>query len=318
MRRVIISILVVAAVVAGAVPVTAEDTDDPRVEWSSPFDEPPAEDEPLDVSDGTIRLNADIYDDSEIDYVEIEREYSDDRSDDRDIWQTDDLQNVTVHAGTFDETDIQVRVFDTTGRADVTEFTVNVEDGEPPTADLNTSRADDGTVRLTGIVRDDTQVRTLTIVRPDRSERVLKSASVRDRQKLSGVDVRRNSFEIDTTFETSETATVTVRVTDRAENSREIEVPVPNETTETVTATPTVTETTPATPTPEPTVSAVETPEQTPTTTPTTTPSGNVATLTPTPTDTSDSGGGASTGTILFRLFMLGVVAFAIGKVIAL
>jgi hypothetical protein len=315
-----VAVIVTAVVVsAGSVPVITEATQEPRVEWSHPFDNPPASEEPFEVDDGSVRLNATIYHDGDIERVEIERIYSDEKTDDRDIKYTDDLQNVTVHAGTFDDTEVNVRVFDSDGNADVTEFELAVDDRTAPSADLETEFVGEDQIRLTGTVRDQTQPSKMTVVLREHSNPVVTSRGIRkEREILGGVDVTRNRFEVDETFPAPTGDSVTVRLEDRAENIKEIEVPVPNEPTETTTTTPTVTETTPATPTPTPTVSAVETPEQTPTTTPTTTPSGNVATLTPTPTDTSDSGGGASTGTILFRLFMLGVVAFAVGKVIAL
>jgi hypothetical protein len=202
MRRVTgLIVVLVVAVVAGSVPASAADTTDPRVEWLNPFETPPPSDEELTVDDGSIRLNATIHDSSAIEYVDIEREYSDGQTDDRDYRQVDNLHNVTVHAGTFSETTVRIRVFDTAGNVDVTEFKVEVNDETAPTADLNTERTNDGQIRLTGTVHDQTQPSRVAVLLPDESNPVVHSrAGDQNRQRLGGVDIARNSFEVDKTF----------------------------------------------------------------------------------------------------------------------
>jgi len=314
MRRVI-AVCVVAVLISlpASVPVVAEDTADPRVEWHTPFETEPPDEEALSVDDGTIRLNASIYAESAIDYVEIERTYSDGQTDDRDFRQVDDLNNVTVHAGSFDDTEIRVRVFDEHGGVDVTEFEVNVEDNRAPTADLETERTADGKIRLTGTVRDDTQPKQMTVVLIDDGNAVVNSRGTNDeRRVLGGVDVARNSFEVDVAVPEPRGDSVTVRLEDRAGNQRDIEVPLPSAETETPapTATPT--------PTPEPTatpVPAVETPAPTPA--PTATPTAT-ETAAPTVTDTPQPEQQAGPATVIFRFLMIGVVAFAIGGWISL
>jgi hypothetical protein len=313
MRRVILVLVITVLISLPAMPVVAEDTADPRVEWHSPFESEPPDEEALSVDDGTIRLNASIYDESAIDYVEIERTYSDGQTDDRDYRQVDDLNNVSVNAGTFDDTEIRVRVFDEHGHVDVTEFAVNVDDNSAPTAEVETERTADEKIRLTGTVRDDTQPEKLTVVLPDYSNRVVNSRGANDgRQTLGGVDIARNSFEVDMTVPEPRGDSVTVRLEDRAGNQREIEVPLPS--TETETPTPTAT----ATPTPEPTatpVPAVETPAPTPAPTATPTATETVAsTVTETPQPEQQAG----LATVIFRFLMIGVVAFAIGGWISL
>jgi hypothetical protein len=312
MRRVIL-VLVIAVLISlpASVPVVAEDTADPRVEWHSPFETEPPDEEALSVDDGTIRLNASIYDESAIDYVEIERSYSDGETDDRDYRLVDDLNNITVHAGSFDDTEISVRVFDEHGHADVTEFEVNVEDNRAPTAELKTERTGDGKIRLTGTVRDDTQPNQMTVVLLDYGNPVLYAGGNNDeRPTLGGVDVADNAFEVDLSFPEPRGDSVTVRLEDRAGNTRDIEVPLPSA--ETETPTPTAT----PTPTPEPTatpVPAVETPAPTPAPTPTAT-----ETVATTVTETSQPEQQAGPATVIFRFLMIGVVAFAIGGWISL
>jgi len=314
MRRVIL-VLVITVLISlpASVPVVAEDTADPRVEWHNPFESEPPDEEALSVDDGTIRLNASIYDESAIDYVEIVRSYSDKQTDDRDYRQVDDLNNVTVNAGTFDDTEIRVRVFDEHGHVDVTEFAVNVDDNSAPTAEVETERTADGKIRLTGTVRDDTQPKKLTVVLLDHSNQVVNSRGTNDgRQTLGGVDIARNSFEVDMTVPEPRGDSVTVRLKDRAGNQREIEVPLTSTGTETETETPTAT----PTPTPEPTatpVPAVETPAPTPTPAPTAT-----ETTATTVTDTPQPEQQAGPATVIFRFLMIGVVAFAIGGWISL
>jgi hypothetical protein len=307
-------IVLVVAVVAGTVPVAAEDTADPRVEWHNPFTNEPADQKALTVSDGSIRLNASIYDQSAIDRVEIERIYSDGQTNDRDFRQIENgdssLHNVTVHAGTYDDTEIHIRVFDEHGYADITYFEVNVEDNQSPTAELETESVAEDSIRLTGTVRDQTQPSQLTVILPNHNNPVVNARGTNDgRQTLGGVDVAQNSFDVDVTFPEPAGDSVTVRATDRADNPREIEVPVPNETTETATPTPTTTATPDATPTPTVTpVPTVSTPAPTPE--PTAAPSTD--TQTPTPT-TTPSAGGAGPLTVIFRLLIIGVGLFAVG-----
>ena len=314
MRRVIL-VLVITVLISlpASVPVVAEDTADPRVEWHNPFETEPPDEEALGVSDGTIRLNASIYDESAIDRVEIERIYSDGQTDDRDFRQVDDLDNVTVHAGTYDDTEIHIRVFDEHGYADITYFEVNVDDNQSPTADLDAERTGDGQIRLTGTVRDDTQPKKLTVVLLDHNNQVVNSRGTNDgRQVYGGVDISRNSFDVDVTVPEPRGDSLTVRLKDRAGNPREMEVPVPSAETETPTATPT------PTPTPEPTatpVPAVETPAPTPA--PTATPTAT-ETAAPTVTETPQPEQQAGLATVIFRFLMIGVVAFAIGGWISL
>jgi len=309
MRRVIL-VLVITVLISlpASVPVVAEDTADPRVEWHSPFETEPPDEEALSVDDGTIRLNASIYDESAIDYVEIVRSYSDKQTDDRDYRQVDDLNNVTVHAGSFDDTEISVRAFDEHGHVDVTNFEVNVEDNRAPTADLGAEQTGDGKIRLTGSVRDATQPKQMTAVLLDYSNPVVYARGQNDgTQTLGGGGVADNAFEVDTTFPEPRGDSVTVRLEDRAGNQREIEVPLPSA--ETETPTPTAT----PTPTPEPTatpVPAVETPAPTPAPTATPTATGTAA---PTVTETPQPEQQAGLATVIFRFLMIGVVAFAIG-----
>jgi len=309
MRRVILVLVITVLISLPAMPVVAEDTADPRVEWHSPFESEPPDEEALSVDDGTIRLNASIYDESAIDYVEIVRSYSDEQTDDRDYRQVDDLNNVTVHAGSFDDTEIRVRVFDEHGHADVSEFIVNVDDSRAPTADLETERTADGKIRLTGSVRDDTQPEKMTAVLLDYSNPVVYAGGQNDEtQTLGGVDIADNAFEVDTTFPKPRGGSVTVRLEDRAGNTRDIEVPLPS--TETETPAPTAT----PTPMPEPTatpVPAVETAAPTPAPT-------AAETVATTVTETSQPEQQAGLATVIFRFLMIGVVAFAIGGWISL
>ena len=62
-----------------------------RVDWQQPADE--IDGETITVQNGTVTLDAEVY--GTIDYVEIDRRYSDDQTDDRDVFRTESLDNVT-------------------------------------------------------------------------------------------------------------------------------------------------------------------------------------------------------------------------------
>jgi hypothetical protein len=302
-------IVLTVAIVAGSAPVAAGT--DPLVNWSSPFEQRPADSDVVQVDDGTVRLNASV--DEPIDYVEIQREYSDARADDRAIYRVDDLNNVTVHAGTFRQTAIRVRVFGTQSPApDTTAFNVNVDDTEAPTVNVDTEAVGDNSVRLYGRFTDDTQPERLTIRLPNRSNPAINANAVdNDGTNTAGIEVADNSVEFDLRFKDPGSSTVTVRVRDRADNERDIEVPLPDpaaDDTATPTATPTVTETPNATP--EPTVTPVPT-AATPAPTPTATAAPSTDTQTPAPTTTPS--GGAGPLAVIFRFLIIGVGLFAIG-----
>lgn len=305
MRRVIV-VVVLISLVTSSVPAAASD---PYVEWHSPFDGlPPGES--LLVEDGTLRLNATIGE--PVDYVEIERTYEDEQTNDRDIRRVDDLHNVTVHAGTFQDTEVRVRVFGEESVApDVTEFSVNVFDSTPPTVDFDVLSAENDQVRLRGEMTDDTQPERLSIRLPDRSNpTVFARTAEGDGQNLAGIDIDKNTIRIDKTFSEPDESTVTVRVRDRAGNEQDIEIPLPSSETETETETPTLT----ATPTPEPTVTSVptaRTPDPTPTRART---DFNDSTATSMPATVSDP----SSLTVLLNDLLRMLIPVAVGSVVLL
>jgi len=316
----VIAVLVVLAVLtpaASSMAVVAADSSDPYVQWHQPFDGFPPSDT-LTVDDGTVRLNATISDDeSGIDRVVIERRYRDDDTFSREVQRVDDLTNQTVHAGTFSDSDIVVRVFNNAGLVDRTEFSVNVNDNEAPTGELRAVRDGDGRVDIRGTIRDETQPKTAEVIMPDRNNPLIyfsTQADVGDGQ----IDLTRTTGELNVEVANPRPrhTSIDVRVRDRAGNERDIAVPIPNasaDQTPTPTATPTTTPEPTATPVPE-----VETPAPTATPTPTATPQGSAGTETSTTTPTPQPEQQAGLATVIFRFLMIGVVAFAIGGWISL
>jgi hypothetical protein len=298
--------VIVAAVVCLLAATGVVSAAGPLVNWTSPFDQEPGD--VVNAGDGTVRLNATV--DEPIDYVEVTRQYSDGQTDDRDILKFDDLHNQTVNAGTFGKTEVRVRVFGENSSAPhSTSFDVQVNDNTAPTADLETQSLGDE-VRLYGTMTDQTQPERLVVILPDHSNPVVNARGVRgDRRNTGGIEIDHNTVDIETTFPATNESDITVRVKDRAGNSRQIEVPLPGSD-QTPTPTPEPTATSNATP--EPTLTPVPT-VQTPAPTPTPT-----ATEAPSTTSTPAPSGGAGPLTVVFRVLMLGVILFAVGGWISL
>jgi|APHM01.1.fsa_nt_gi hypothetical protein len=285
--RLVFGVGLVIVAIIGTVPVGGSDVD-PHVEWHSPFTDEPLSNETIQLDDGTVRLNATV--DEPIERVEIDRRYTDsDGANDRDFRQVESLNNITVHAGGKDETEIMIRTFGSESPAPrITEFTVDVTDETPPNATLETERIDNQTVRLVGTVRDETQPQRLTIDLPAESDPVVHArGSNREQQTLGGIDIAKNSFSVSETFPAPDSANVTVQLEDRAGNTKQLQVPLPESSTPTPPAT--------ATAAPPATATATSVPTVTPTaasSSPTPTPTRTATQTTPaaTPTPSTDSG----------------------------
>jgi len=310
MRRVLAAILAVALLAPTAV-AQAEDTAEPQIEWSSPwergqFEGPPdTSDEPWTAPDGTLHLQATIHDESAIERVTIERRYRAEIDGQTEhtrrtirLGSTERIDEV-VHAGAHGTTTLTITVADAAGNVNVHQITVDVDDTTAPTADLSATAVGGGMVRVHGTVTDDTQVEGV------RLHAVSATKVINPRQ--GDIDITQNTVEIDARVQAPPKGVdgaVTVDLVDRVENTRTIMVPV-----NTSESTPTPTATATPTPTPAPTVTATRTPAPATTATPTATP---VATTeTPTP---AASGGGVS---ILSILKLLGMaVAGLVGAVV--
>lgn len=312
MHRALAALLVVALLAPTTV-AQAEDTAEPRIEWSSPWERgqyeglPDTSDEPWTASDGTLDLRATIHDESGIDRVTIERRYEatvDGRKEsDRRTLRLGATETIdeTIHLGTHGTTGLTITVRDDAGNVHVGRITVDVDDTAAPTADLSATPAGDGMVRVRGSVSDDTQVDAVRL----HAMGATKVVSPRQGR----LDITDNSVSIDTRVQAPPKGTdgaVTVDLEDRAGNTRTIMVPVAASTTPTPTAT--------TTPTPNPTATASPTP--------TATPPSNLETITPTATATptaaatpqQDRGGGLSVFGVLKLL--AGVALLGVGAVV--
>jgi cell division septation protein DedD len=138
---------------------------------------------------------------------------------------------------------------------------------------LTATRLSDETVRAAGVIRDNAQPHLLRIETPSATKVINLRTLDAERQTLGGFDIRRDTAEIETTVTVpASQQNLSIELEDRADNVRELELPIGGETsTPTPTATPTPTETqtpTPAEPpTPTPTATTTTTPTQTTTTT---------------------------------------------------
>jgi|GEM_PF-4160820 len=301
MRRVLAALLIVA-LLAPTVVAQTDDTAEPRIEWSSPWERgqyegvPDADDGGADwvAEDGTLELEATIHDESAIERVTIRRVYEADvdgqqERDQRTIrlGATERIDE-TVHAGTHGETSLTISVTDTAGNTHVSRVSIEVEDTTAPTADLSATRIGQGAVRLQGTVRDDTQV-DIVRIQSTTGTRVL-------RAQQGALDLEATTFDFETQVRSVAGESVTVEVVDRAGNTRTIDVPINATSTSTATPTATTTPRPTSTPAQAPRMlngSSTSTPQrETPTTTATATASN--ATQTPA------GGGGISLGG-LFR-----------------
>lgn len=307
MRR-LLAVLLVVTLAAPAAVAQAEDTAEPRIEWTSPWERgqyegvPEGDDqgEPDWVADdGTLDLVATIHDDSAIESVTIRRTYEagidgDQERDQRTIRLGGvDRIDETIHAGTHGRTWLTVTVRDTAGNSHVARVAVEVEDETAPTAALSATPAGDGMVRVHGTVTDDTQVGEVRL-------HAVSATKIVSPQQGS-VDITENTVEIDTRVPAPPKGVdgaVTVDLVDRAGNTRTITVPV-NASTATATPAPT----TAATPTDAPTTTSTATPTPTPTATPT------PVTLTDLPAETpSPSGDGVTSLFDVLGMLFAGVV----------
>jgi len=314
MRRALAALLVVALLAPTAV-AQSEDTAEPRIEWSSPWERGQYEGAPeggdnepdWTTTDGTLELDATIHDESAIESVTIKRNYvaEVDGHRERDqrtirLGSTDTIDE-TIHLGTFDRTYLTITVHDAAGNVNVVRVTVDVDDTVAPSDDLSATAIGGGMVHLEGVVTDNTQVDRIRVRTPS-GTRILRS-------QQGEIDIAKNSMEVDTRVQAPQKGTdgaVTVDLVDRAENTRTIMVPV-NTSESTPTTTPTATPT--PTPTPAPPVTATRTPTPATTATPTATPVAPTETATP-----AASGGGVS---ILGVLKLVGVaVAGLVGVVV--
>jgi len=228
MRRLLAALLIVALLAPTAV-AQAEDTAEPRIEWSSPWERgqyeglPDTSDEPWTAPDGTLDLRATIHDDSAIERVTIERRYEatvDGRQEsDRRTIRLGGTERIdeTIHLGTHDTTQLTITVRDVAGNVYVGRVTVDVDDTTAPTADLSATPVGGGMVRVRGSVTDDTQVDTVRL-------HAVSATKVINAQQGS-VDITDNSVEIDTRVQAPPKGVdgaVTVDLVDRAGNTRTI------------------------------------------------------------------------------------------------
>jgi hypothetical protein len=274
MRRLLAGLLVVALLTPTVV-AQSEDSAEPRIEWSSPWDRgqyeglPDTSDEPWTASDGTLQLRATILDESSIERVTIERRYraavdGDQEHSQRTIRLGSTTQiDETIHAGAHGTTRLTITVRDVAGNTYVGQITVDVDDTSAPTADLSATLVEDEMVRVHGTVTDDTQVDEVRL-------HAISATKVVSPQQ-GRVDITRNTVEIDARVQAPPKGVegaVTVDLVDRAGNTRMIMVPV------NASATPTATPTA----TPRPTTTTEETP--------TSAPPANLETIAPTTTAT--------------------------------
>jgi hypothetical protein len=294
------TVLAIASLLSPAAVAQGEDTAEPRIEWSSPWERgqyeglPDTSEDAWTAPDGTLDLQATIHDDSAIESVTIERRYEAtvdgrDESDHRTLrlGPTETIDE-TIHLGTHGTTRLTFTVRDAAGNTYVGRVAVDVDDTTPPSADLTATPDGTGWVRVTGTVRDDTQVDEI---------RILSGGATKIISPQQGsIDITDNDAEIDQRIRT-DADTIPVTVRDRAGNEQTVDVPVRSPSTPTPTATATARPT--ATPTPEP----VLTPEvnRTPNATATATPT---ATETPSGTPAEERGGVGVIG----ALKLLGIV----------
>jgi hypothetical protein len=305
--------LVVVALLAPTAVAQAEDTAEPRIEWSSPWERaaseglPDTSDEPWTAPDGTLDLQATIHDESAIERVTIGRRYEgavDGREEsDRRTLRLGATERIdeTIHLGTHGTTQLTITVQDAAGNVYVGRITVDVDDTTAPTSDLSATPVGGGMVRVHGTVTDDTQVDTV------RLHAVSATKIVSPRQ--GSLDITDNSVEIDTRVQAppkGDDGAVTVDLVDRAGNTRTIMVPVNASTRPTPTAT--------STATPRPTATASPTPTGTPpsnleTIAPT-------ATVTPTTTAAPEQYRGGGLGVLGVLKLIGGVALLGVGAVV--
>ncbi|ERG96600.1 MAG: hypothetical protein J07HQW2_03080 [Haloquadratum walsbyi J07HQW2] len=210
------------------------------VEWQAP--ESNLDGETVEVSNGTVRLNATIR--GSVDYVEIEREYKDQQTDDRDIFRVENLKNQTIHAGTKNVTQVRVRAFGKSRGIDVTEFELIVNDATAPTLrEFDTTRIDNTTIAVEGVVYDATQPHFVRFQASPGQEILNVRRLDNGRQTLGGFNIRRTSAEFERTLTIPRTQkNLTITLEDRADNTRTVTVPI-NKTTSVTTPTPSTTPT---------------------------------------------------------------------------
>lgn len=308
MPRAFVALLVVALLATTAV-AQSEDTAEPRIEWSSPWERgqfegvPDTSDEPWTAPDGTLDLQATIHDESEIESVVIERRYQA-TVDGRDetarrtirLGATERIDE-TVHAGTFGTTTLTITVSDAAGNTYVEEITVEVDDTTAPSADLSGTQLSSGEVRITGTVSDDTQLDEIRI--PSAGATKIISP------QQGRVDITDNDAEVDQRIQT-DADTVPVTVRDRAGNEQTVDVPVQAPATPTPTPTATARPTATATPEPVSTPAVNTTPNATATATP-------GPSATPTGTPDGQSGGVGLFGVLkLLGIVVLGGVGLVV------
>jgi hypothetical protein len=319
MRKALAALVVVALLAPTAV-AQAEDTAEPRIEWSSPWERgqyeglPDTSEEPWTAPDGTLDLRATIHDDSAIERVTIERRYEgevDGREEsDRRTLRLGATERIdeTIHLGTHGPTQLTITVRDVAGNVYVGRVTVDVDDTTAPTADLSATPVGDGMVRVHGSVTDDTQVDTV------RLHAVSATKVVSARQ--GSLDITDNSVALDRRIQAPPKGVdgaVTVDLVDRSGNTRTIMVPVNASTTPTPTAT--------ATPTATPSPTATATPTATPvpsnleTISPTTTPTAT-ATATPPPQNHDGGLGVLDILKLIGGIALLGVGAVVVANVV--
>jgi hypothetical protein len=266
-------LLVVVAAPAAASP--------PTVEYGTPINATGAAgDTSITIHDGTLVVQGTATDPDGLSHLTIQREYTYDAGDDRDIerlYRTPPIDNGTfdfrVELGTGTN-EVNLSVVDADGYPEQFDVVVHVDDQEPPTADLE-ARPDGEWVRLEGRVRDNVQVETVRV-----GDQTLQTQTGR-------LDIDREGVRIDTRVPRPDAANLTVTLVDRAGNSREVTVPVGATATATASAT--------ATPTDTPAMTATATATAAPTSNATT-----AASATPPPVETptaTPAGGGGGVGT---------------------
>ncbi|WP_435067712.1 hypothetical protein [Haloplanus sp. C73] len=315
MRRVLAAILVVG-LLAPAAAAQSEDTAEPRIEWSSPWERSqyegvPDGDPDWTATDGTLDLEATVHDDSAIESVTIRRVYEAevDGHQERDqrtirLGSTERIDE-TVHLGTHGRTRLTITATDVAGNTRVARVTVEVDDTTAPTADLSATLLDDGAVRVQGTVTDDTQVDSVRL----HSVRGTKIVS----PQQGSIDITQNTVDIDARVQAPPKGVdgvVTVDLVDREGNTRTITVPVEDATTPTSPATEVPTDT----PTPQPTATTTATPVATPSPEPTATATPVNLSGLPVQTSTPSTGSNVGIGGVLK---ILGLVALGlVGAVI--
>ena len=230
------------------------------VEWHAP--ESDLDGKTVQVSNGTVRLNATIR--GSVDYVEIERTYKDQQTNDRDIFRVQNLRNQTIHAGTKNVTQVQVRAFGESGGIDTTKFDMTVSDTTAPTLrEFEATRVDNTTVAVEGVIYDATQPHFIRIQLTSSSTRIINVRTLDGERDLrAGFDVRRTFGEFERTVTLPRSKeNITVILEDRAGNTRTVTAPIDaNAGARTPTPTPIST----PTPTPTTTSAPTSTPNATP------------------------------------------------------